>query len=80
MSEQWIPVMKEQPPYGEWLVVTRWRNWGDNADIVVLLARRRCTDGSGEHYDFLPDAPVAVDAGRLVTHWMPLPDPPEVTK
>ena len=76
----WIPVEDRLPEYGRRVLIIRRANWGKESAAIVRAARRMSTDASGQHWD--------MDRGEYenqyrepfghISHWMPLPEPPEV--
>ena len=69
-SPRWIPVEERLPEEGEpVLVAIRFRHWTDEMPTLIVSSWY-------EHEDFCGDENDIPYQG--VTHWMPLPEPPEV--
>ena len=62
MSE-WIKVSDEKPPVFEWFI-----GYGDDIEFILI-------DESGEF--FVWEGSMVSYFGSEITHWMPLPEPPE---
>ena len=66
----WISVKDRFPEAGQQVVALRANKSWDRAEFAPLYF-----DGLPAWY--LPEGPTTLD---VVTHWMPLPEPPEETK
>lgn len=90
---KWISVEDRMPEYGEKMMLSYIAHWisndGENktGKPHVCVGRRTHTDKIGEHYDLKDIGAKGIShkadgyfEDRQVTHWKPLPDPPEVMK
>ena len=76
-SPRWIPVEERLPNHGENVLIIIKEKWYDKIERHVDIAEFR--DDGGGYLDFRWDTVNDWDEGQEihVTHWMPLPEPPE---
>jgi hypothetical protein len=80
-TRAWIPANEKLPPDSE-PVLFAWWNTPRNSAVSHFCAEigmHRAEDGYWESERTAPqDEPIRfTDESELVTHWMPLPDPPK---
>lgn len=64
---KWVSVTESLPEYQKQvLVYIKSPNWLEGK---IELGKRKYTDHEGEHWD--------IDYNHFLTHWMPLPEPPD---
>lgn len=72
MSGEWTPVTERLPEIGVCLAAIRVRNWHEGPKHYVEIRYFDDTQQFRDEDDWFPCS--------SVTHWMPLPAPPETSK
>lgn len=71
-SSGWVSVQEEDPPSGEWLILSR-------AGLPMIIGKRDWISAGNSRPDYLSPAWIGCGGLRIlgdVTHWQPLPAPP----
>lgn len=70
---EWINIEDKLPEYQERVLISAYKGYENGSeDHCVDIADRRFTNKDGHHWMNSPDTL----KGWIVTHWMPLPEPP----